>query len=98
MSAAAGQVATVIDRFPAMHIRSFYLPYCLLPRHIENVWQPADEAAYVITPASSFFLDEGQIDQGTKLPCCAGCRFRTSCAGVRPAYLQRFGDAELRAC
>jgi cyclic pyranopterin phosphate synthase len=29
------------------------------------------------------------------VPACVGCRFESLCPGVRPDYLERWGDAEI---
>ncbi len=74
----------------------YYVPYCFVPGRERQVWHPANEAAVVITPQSTFRLEMGAIDLGLKTARCQGCRFEPRCFGVRPSYLQHFGDAEIR--
>jgi MoaA/NifB/PqqE/SkfB family radical SAM enzyme len=74
----------------------YYVPYCFLPGREDRVWHPADEAALVITPQSTFRLEMGAIDWGVKTQRCRGCRFEQRCFGVRPSYLQVFGDGEIK--
>jgi len=62
---------------------------------MDNVWNPYDENAYVITPDNSFFLDKGQIDVGIKSARCNGCRLYKRCFGIRENYVIHFGDNEI---
>jgi hypothetical protein len=48
-----------------------------------------------VTPNGSFRLELGEIDLGVKTPRCRGCRYERRCFGVRPGYVERFGDAEI---
>ena len=74
----------------------YYVPYCFLPGREQQVWHPADEAALVVTPQSTFRLEMGAIDLGVKTARCQGCLFEPRCFGVRPSYLEHFGDDEIR--
>jgi MoaA/NifB/PqqE/SkfB family radical SAM enzyme len=73
----------------------YYVPYCFLPGREERVWDPAGESCVVVTPNGSFRLELGEIDLGVKTPRCRGCRFEARCFGVRPGYVERFGDSEI---
>jgi MoaA/NifB/PqqE/SkfB family radical SAM enzyme len=74
----------------------YYVPYCFLPGRADQVWDPAGENCLVVTPRASFRLELGELDLGVKTPRCAGCRYQPRCFGVRPGYLEQFGDAEIR--
>jgi MoaA/NifB/PqqE/SkfB family radical SAM enzyme len=90
---AALEAADALGLQPA---QSFYVPCCLLPGREAQVWHPADESALVVTPQSTFRLEQGEIDVGQRTARCRGCRFEARCVGLRRGYLERFGDSELR--
>jgi len=73
----------------------YYVPYCFLPGHEGRVWDPAGENCLVVTPNETFRLELGEIDLGVKTDRCRGCAFEARCFGVRPGYIERFGDAEI---
>ncbi len=75
----------------------YYVPYCFLPGREDRVWDPAGENCVVVTPNGSFRLELGEIDLGVKTARCRGCRFERRCFGVRPGYVERFGDGEIVA-
>ncbi|MBI5478914.1 MAG: radical SAM protein [Deltaproteobacteria bacterium] len=75
--------------------QSYYVPYCFLPGREGRVWDPAGENCVVVTPNGSFRLELGEIDLGVKTARCRGCRFERRCFGVRPGYVERFGDTEI---
>ena len=49
------------------------------------------------TPEATFELRESRLAGQTQVPACVGCRFEAICPGVRPDYLEQFGDAEIAA-
>jgi MoaA/NifB/PqqE/SkfB family radical SAM enzyme len=73
----------------------YYVPACFLPGRESRVWDPVGESCAVLTPNGSFRLELGTIDLGVKTARCRGCRFEPGCCGVRPGYVERFGDSEI---
>lgn len=59
----------------------------------ENV---ADLELEIVTPGGSFLAETSPFEAGRKTPHCRGCARRARCAGIRPEYLQRFGDREIK--
>jgi len=99
LSEAAPYILAALDEADALGMQGaevYYVPCCFLPGREDRVWHPADEAALVLTPQSTFRLEMGTIDFGIKTDRCRGCRFEQRCFGVRPAYLQFFGDDEIQ--
>ena len=95
MTDAAKSIIDIIYKYDNLDIKSYYIPYCFLKDHIEKVWHPMDEKAYVITPGESFFLEKGEIDIGLKIDKCEGCKMFDRCFGIRKNYLELFGDEEI---
>jgi cyclic pyranopterin phosphate synthase len=98
LSEATPHLLAALDAADALGMHGaevYYVPYCFLPGREDRVWHPADEAALVVTPQSTFRLEMGAIDWGVKTARCRGCRFEQRCFGVRPGYLQYFGDGEI---
>jgi MoaA/NifB/PqqE/SkfB family radical SAM enzyme len=83
------------DRLGLQASQCYYVPYCFLPGRADRVWDPAGESCLVITPRATFRLELGAIDLGVKTARCRGCRFEPRCCGVRPGYVDRFGDGEI---
>jgi cyclic pyranopterin phosphate synthase len=101
LSEATPHLLAALDAADALGMHGaevYYVPYCFLPGREDRAWHPADEAALVVTPQSTFRLEMGAIDWGVKTARCQGCRFEQRCFGVRPSYLRYFGDREIQPC
>lgn len=92
---AAEVINGIFRGYAEMNLKCYYLPYCFFPNHLDKVWHPAEEDAFVVTPSSSFFLERGQIDIGTHTPRCSPCSLKEQCFGMRKNYLDIYGDSEL---
>ena len=51
----------------------------------------------VVTPDDVFELSGSKLTPQVHVPACDGCPDRPGCRGLRPDYLERFGDAEVAA-
>jgi MoaA/NifB/PqqE/SkfB family radical SAM enzyme len=78
-----------------MDVRSLHVPRCLLGAHAERALDPAAERVMVITPDDTFELSGSKLTPQVHVPACEGCPERPRCRGVRPDYLERYGDAEI---
>ena len=78
-----------------MRARSLHVPRCLLGAHADRAHDPAADRVRVVTPDDVFELADSKITPQVHVPACDGCPDRPRCRGVRPDYLERFGDAEI---
>ncbi|MFV8753196.1 radical SAM protein [Nannocystaceae bacterium ST9] len=87
--------AIAIGRSRGIEVRSLHVPRCLLGDDWPHAWDPGTQRVMVVTPEATFELRESRLAGQTQVPACAGCRFEAICPGVRPDYLEQFGDAEI---
>lgn len=80
-----------------MTLRSLHVPRCLLGEHADRAFDPAAERVMVVTPDDAFELKGSKLTPQVHVPACDGCPDRGRCRGVRPDYLERFGDGEIAA-
>ena len=90
------QAAKEADALGIDHFRVFYIPYCFFKGKEKMVWHPLEENALVITPNSTFTLDQGTLDLGVKVKSCEHCAIRDKCFGIAPSYVRAFGEGELQ--
>ncbi len=79
----------------AVEVRSLHVPRCLLADDWPHAWDPGTQRVMVVTPEASFELRDSRLAGQTQVPACSGCRFEAICPGVRPDYLEQFGDGEI---
>lgn len=79
----------------SIEARSLHVPRCLLGVHADRAFDPALERVMVVTPEATFELSESKLTPQVHVPACEGCPDRERCRGVRPDYLERYGDAEI---
>lgn len=79
----------------SMVLRSLHVPRCLLGAHAAHAFDPSAEGVMVITPDDTFELSASKITPQAHVPACAACPDRTRCRGLRPDYLDRYGDEEI---
>ncbi len=89
--------AMAIGRARGVEVRSLHVPRCLLGDDSHHAWDPGAQRVMVVTPEATFELRESRLAGQTQVPACVGCRFEAICPGVRPDYLEQFGDAEIAA-
>jgi MoaA/NifB/PqqE/SkfB family radical SAM enzyme len=87
--------AMALARARGIEIRSLHVPRCLLGDDWQHAWDPGAQRVMVVTPEASFELSESRLAGQTQVPACAGCRFEAICPGIRPDYLEQFGDGEI---
>ena len=78
-----------------VEVRSLHVPRCLLGDRIDRAWDPGAGQVRVVTPEATFDLRDAKLTPRVHVPACEGCEHRDKCPGVRPDYLEVFGDAEI---
>jgi molybdenum cofactor biosynthesis enzyme MoaA len=84
-------------RAHAMKVRSLHVPRCLLADDHVHAWDPAAQGVMVVTPDATFELTSSRLTGQVHVPACEGCTFETFCPGLRPDYLDVYGDGEIAA-
>lgn len=99
MSAAVPVMAAAFGfaRARGMTLRSLHVPRCLLGDDHGHAFDPGADRVRVVTPEASFELRDSRLAGRLHVPACAGCPFEQVCPGVRPDYLEVYGDAEIAA-
>ena len=99
MSAAMPSVAAALAEARARGItaRSLHVPRCLLGADHGHAYDPGAERVRVVTPDATFDLADSRLAGRVHVPACVGCDHRAICPGVRPDYLEVYGDAEIAA-
>lgn len=80
-----------------MRVRSLHVPRCLLGDCAAHAWDPGAERVRVVSPDATFDLKDSRLAGRVHVAACTGCAFREVCPGVRPDYLDRFGEGEFQA-
>jgi len=89
--------AFAVGRDHGMDVRSLHVPRCLLGDDASHAWDPASGRVRVVTPEATFDLAESKLTGTMHVPACDGCEHRSVCPGVRPDYVERYGDVEIAA-
>ena len=89
--------AFTFAREHAMTLRSLHVPRCLLGPDHPHAFDPGAMRVRVLTPDATFDLRDSRLAGQVHVPACADCEFEAVCPGVRPDYLQVFGDDEIAA-
>ncbi len=99
MTEVIGQVreACAFARSHGMRVRSLHIPRCLLGSDHVHVHDPGAARVMVVTPEAAFELKDSKLTGQRHVPACRGCEFEARCPGIRPDYLERYGDAEFAA-
>lgn len=84
-------------RAHGMTLRSLHLPRCLMGEDHVHAWDPGADRVVVVTPDAMFALRDSRLAGRVKVAACSGCPFEQVCPGVRPDYLEVYGDAEIAA-
>jgi len=80
-----------------LNLRSLHVPRCLIPEFGGQIYHPGlGEDVRVLSPDATFQLKDSVISGGHKAEDCKGCPFESKCSGLRPDYVARFGDGEIR--
>ena len=88
--------AVAASRRDKASIYTTHVPYCFL-RPYPGIYSSSARAGLdIITPGGSFPNAQSPFEAGRKTARCAGCAKYALCAGVRPEYLERFSDREIR--
>ncbi len=82
-------------RRAGVRARSLHIPRCLLGEDRGHAYDPGADRVMVVTPEAIFELKTSKLAGTVHVPACAGCEHRTICPGIRPDYLEVYGDAEI---
>ena len=98
MSESLPAVRACLDygRERGIQVESLHIPRCLLPGYEAQVAHPGVGLdVHVVTPEAFFQLSESRLSGGHKPAACRQCVYDADCPGLRPDYVERFGDAAL---
>ncbi len=84
-------------RAHGMTVRSLHVPRCLLGADHVHAYDPGADRVLVVTPEATFELKDSRLAGRIHVPACGGCPFEQVCPGVRPDYLEVYGDSEVAA-
>lgn len=87
--------AFAFAREHGMDVRSLHVPRCLLGADADHAWDPGADRVRVVTPEATFELRDSKLAGQMHVPACEGCTWRDICPGVRPDYVERYGDEEI---
>ncbi|MBA3547279.1 MAG: radical SAM protein [Nannocystis sp.] len=87
--------AFAVARTQAMTLRSLHVPRCLLGPDHGHAFDPGAARVRVLTPDACFDLRDSRLAGQLQVPACRGCEFEALCPGLRPDYLEVFGDDEV---
>lgn len=92
--------ALALARARGLAMRSLHLPRCVLGDDAAHAHDPGRALehggrVHVLSPDDDFELSASKLTPQTKVPACAGCAHEPVCPGLRPDYLEVFGDREI---
>ncbi|MFI5360698.1 MAG: radical SAM protein [Elusimicrobiota bacterium] len=73
-----------------------HIPPCFLSDAAGLYSSIADAGLVIVTPGGSFPAETSPFEAGMKTVRCSGCIDSGRCAGIRPEYIHRFSDGEVR--
>jgi len=82
-------------RKAGVQARSLHIPRCLLGEDRAHAFDPGAQRVMVVTPEATFELSESKLAGTVHVPACEGCVHRAICPGIRPDYLEVYGDTEI---
>lgn len=89
--------ALALGRARGMRIRSLHLPRCVLGDDHSHAFDPGRGRVRVLSPDDEFELHASKLTPQRHVAACEGCEHRHLCPGLRPDYLEVFGDLEIAA-
>jgi MoaA/NifB/PqqE/SkfB family radical SAM enzyme len=92
--------ALALARARGLTLRSLHLPRCVLGDDHPHAYDPGRALehggrVHVLSPDDDFELAASKLTPQTKVPACTGCPHEAACPGLRPDYLEVFGDREI---
>ncbi len=92
--------ALAIARSRGVEARSLHLPRCVLGGDHAHAWDPGralehEGRVHVLSPDDDFELTASKLTPQIKVEACVGCEHDAICPGLRPDYLEVFGDREI---
>ena len=99
LSEVAPRVMEALDagREGGFEVFTLHIPRCFLPGYEEHVKHPGADLVTVVTPDEVFDLKDSRLTGGLKPKGCEGCKYEAVCPGLRPDYVARHGQDEVRA-
>jgi len=89
--------ALAVGRSRGMRVRSLHLPRCVLGEDHVHAFDPGRGRVRVLSPDDDFELHASKLTPQRHVTACEGCAHREVCPGLRPDYLEVFGDREIAA-
>lgn len=94
--------ALALARALGLEARSLHLPRCVLGDDHAHAHDPGRALehggrVHVLSPDDDFELSASKLTPQVKVAACAGCTHEAICPGLRPDYLEIFGDQEIAA-
>lgn len=91
--------AFALGRARGVRVRSLHVPRCLLgaAEDVAHAHDPGRDRVMVLTPDDRFELSASKLTPQVHVAACEGCEHRAICPGVRPDYLEVYGDDEIAA-
>lgn len=83
-------------RARGVSVKSLHVPRCLLGAFTAHAYDPGADRVRVVSPDSVFDLKDSRLAGRVHVPACESCSVRAICPGIRPDYLERFGDEEFQ--
>jgi cyclic pyranopterin phosphate synthase len=92
--------ALALARARGVRVRSLHLPRCVLGDDHAHAYDPGRALehggrVHVLSPDDDFDLSVSKLTPQAKVPACIGCPHDAVCPGLRPDYLEVFGDHEI---
>lgn len=87
--------AFAFGRAHGMEVLSLHVPRCLLGEDTAHAWDPGSQQVRVVTPDATFELEDSKLAGQMHVPACRGCEWEDICPGVRPDYVEVYGDEEI---
>lgn len=92
--------ALALARSRGVTARSLHLPRCVLGVDHLHAYDPGraiehDGRVHVLSPDDDFELSVSKLTPQVKVAACEGCEHEAICPGLRPDYLEVFGDREI---
>lgn len=99
MTDAVAQMRTAFarGRERGVTVRSLHVPRCLLGDDVAAALDPGADGVRVVTPDAVFDLRDSKLGGQMKVAACTGCEYDAVCPGIRPDYLEVYGDQEIAA-
>lgn len=90
------QALAMANDLPNTRIRTIYVPLCILGAYHTHTFNLREENILIVNPGRIMPMKECAVDLGVFTSSCERCQLKPRCFGLRPSYLERHGDSELK--